>query len=201
MFLPELSFNTARLHKKELFLGPNRELTRVLLQGNPVYLDLILPGATQPKVRICFPEVGTTWVYANRKVSPTNLIGEHTKPGGLPLYTPVEYRYGMELKPWMFFCWLDKDFATMRRHEDKMVNYSVLNCSSGHAGVLIRIIHHANRAVIDKEWMEIYHFDMGNYYGFPAKWREHPNTKLIARFVPRYTNTHELWWAPEKLES
>ncbi len=198
MLLPELSFATAKLHGEELFLGPNVELTRVLLQGNPVYLDLILSGATQPKVRLCFPEVGTTWVYANGKVSPINLIGEHTKPGGLPLYAPVEYRYGMELKPWMFYCWLDKDLAPMRYHEDNIINYSILNCSSGHAGALIRIIRHANRTIIGNEWMEIYYFDTGNDYDFAAKWREHSNTKLIACFVPEGALTAELRWVPQQ---
>lgn len=199
MYLPELSFAPARLHGEELFLGPNSELTRVLLQGNPVYLNLVLPGATQPKVRICFPKVGTTWVFTGTEMRAIDLVGEFTESDGVPTYTPVEYRYGMELKPWMFFRWLDFALGQSRCDSDNIVNYSILNCSSGHTGVLIRIIRGSDRVLIAQEWMEIYYFSTGNDFDFPAKWRKHPNTRLIARFVPRDAGTSRLWWASEPL--
>ncbi len=200
MFLPEMSFTRAHLYREELFLNSNRELTNVLVQGNPVFFDIIMPGATQPKVRICFPEVGTAWVYANGEISSINLVGESTKKDGLPLYTQVEYRFGMEMKAWLFFAYLPRELAESRYDEDNIVNYSILNSSSGHGGVLVRIVHGKDRTSIEREWMEIYAFDMGNDTEFHLKWRNHPNTKLIARFVPNGAGTSQLRWEPLCLE-
>ncbi len=199
MRLPELSFAPAQLYGNELFLGPNRELTRVLAQGNPVYLNLLLPGTTRPTVRIGFPEVGTTWVYADASNPKEGLVGQFTEGGGQPFNTEIKYRYGMELTPWMFFCWLGQELALQRSRQHNIVNYIVPNCSSGHAGILIRILRGADRAEIAREWMEIYRFSTGNDFCFHARWREDPNTQLIARYVPESAGTAELRWVPERI--
>lgn len=199
MILPELTFKKWHLYKEELFLGANYELAQVLVQGNPVYLDLLLPGATQPRIRICFPEVDTAWVYAETETKNVYLVGESTKQNGLPLHTSVEYRYGMELKPWLFFVYLPQTLAVQQTNEDNIVNYSILNCSSGCSGVLVRIKRHKHRSLLRKEWLEIYSFNMGNDTEFHSRWQTHPNTKLIARFVPDKVETPQLHWISQVL--
>ena len=202
MFLPELSFAGVKLHDEELFLGPNVELTRVLLQDNPVYLDLVLPGATRPKVRICFPMVGTTRVYAEEVINDANLVGDFSESFNRRTnrpYTTVDYRFGMELKVMMFFCWLDEALHQDRQDKYNIANYIILNCSSGHSGVLIRAIRGTDQTPISEKRVEIFYFDTGNDYAFAAKWRGHPNTKLIARFVPEGAGTAELRWVSQPL--
>lgn len=193
MFLPELSFALAVLDHEQLYLGPNRELNNVVTQFNPVYLILVLPGATEPQVHICFPAPGVTRVY-NRRIHQDSMIKEDSEEYLPKAPTEINYRYGMQLKPWMFFCWLDAETKEQRSKRNNIVNYIVLNCMSGHSGVVISVFRTHDASDKHMEWMEIHHFEMGNDLDFFQRWQVHPHTRLLARFTPRGVGTPELTW-------
>lgn len=195
MFLPELTFADAEMRGEEIYLAPNSELARVLIQGNPSYMRLMLPGLNE-YVHIGFPETGEVLVYEHG-LSTDGICCGIGRNGEEVHKRSVQYRYGMELKPWLLFAYLPQTMAEARAKSDNIINYTVLNCASGHSGVIIRITRHADRDKLPEERLEIYRFDMGSDSGFASKWRGHQNTRLLARFAPISAGTPRLTWVLE----
>ena len=196
--LPEIELELSGIHNDELFFDDNHELMHGLVQKNPVYLALDLPGL-QTQVFICFPAPCTTRIYAGR-IHKTNLVGEVADKYNIyEAPQDVSYRYGMRIVPWMFYSLLDPETHKLRAERDNIVNYTVLNSNVGHCGVLIRVFREHDFSKKWREWFEIYHFDTGNDYQFAEKWRDDPNTKMVARFVTEIGHaSHQRTWHPEK---
>lgn len=193
MYLPEPSFQQAHYGSKEIFFNTSRELVWVLMQGNPVYLVLNLPGLVT-SVSVCFPAPTITRVYA-KSDRHTCFIGESEDP--FPTWTaPIEvsYRYGMSFCPWMFVGHLN-DRKSIPVGQDQIVNYIVSNCSVGHQGVNIRLLRSHNGREKEREWLEIYQFDTGNEYHFAEELEKH--RRLIARFVVDDLHRPDMTWKPE----
>ena len=190
MHFPQLKLRQKKYGGEEIFFDADQELMRVLAQDNPVYLVLDLPGLVT-KVVICFPAQTITRVYAveGRR---QYFIGESSEAEH-PIWTApaeVDYRYGMELVPWMFLGDLNCD--TPIEH-DHIVNYIVLNCCVGHKGVNVRLFRsHGGR---EKDWLEIHQFSTGNEYRFAEEWRK--QSRIITRFVPNEIQSSSMTWKPE----
>lgn len=194
--LPEIGLKLSGIYQDELFFAPNCELVEVLAQKNPVFLVLELPGMLT-QVLVCFPKPCTTRIYAGR-IRKNDLVGEVADKHQIyKAPNLVQYRYGVRLLPWMFFGWLDPETKRRRVERDNVVNYSVLNSVVGHTGVLIRVSCKHDFRERDQEYFEIYHFSTGNDYHFAERWRDDPNTRMIARFVPEKANTSQPIWRPE----
>lgn len=197
MLLPEPTFKFSLTETEELFSAPNREISGVLNQGNPVYFKLDLPGILLP-VHICFPAPRVTRVYSG-DICKTNLVGEKTDQfasEGVP--DKVHYRYGMRIVPWMFLCWIDLEMMGHRSRMNNIINYVLINGTYGHDGVLVRVDRRHLPADRNEESMEVYSFSMGNDSCFVSRWRGDPNTKMLARFVPQGANTNKLIWLPQQ---
>ena len=192
MHLPQLQLRQKKYGGEEIFFDTDQELMRVLAQDNPVYLVLILPGLVT-KVVICFPTQTITRVYAvdDRR---QYFIGESSEDEH-PIWTApaeVDYRYGMELLPWMFLGDLNRDTSVKHGH---IVNYIVLNCCVGRKGVNIRLFRSHGGREKEKEWLEIHQFSTGNEYHFAEEWKK--QSRMIARFVPNDIRSPGMTWKPE----
>lgn len=192
-WLPELNLKLAGIHNDEIFFEDDNTLQWVLQQGNPVYLVLELPGFLT-SISICFPVPCTTRVYMNSIVACHEDSFVCEDKDNRHIYEAparVDYRFGMKLLPWMFFRLLDSKDQTKKDH---VVNYVVLNSNVRHAGVLIRIFRKNDPSQKQAEWLELYSFRTGNNYQFFEKWQSDPNTKMMARFVPKNVGTPRLIW-------
>ena len=192
MHFPQLKLRQKKYGGEEIFFDADQELMRVLAQDNPVYLVLILPGLVT-KVVICFPTQTITRVYAvdDRR---QYFIGESSEDEH-PIWTApaeVDYRYGMELLPWMFLGDLNRDTSVEHGH---IVNYIVLNCCVGRKGVNIRLFRSHGGREKEKEWLEIHQFSTGNEYHFAEEWKK--QSRMIARFVPNDIRSPGMTWKPE----
>ena len=192
MHFPQLQLRQKKYGGEEIFFDTDQELMRVLAQDNPVYLVLILPGLVT-KVVICFPTQTITRVYAvdDRR---QYFIGESSEDEH-PIWTApaeVDYRYGMELLPWMFLGDLNRDTSVEHGH---IVNYIVLNCCVGRKGVNIRLFRSHGGREKEKEWLEIHQFSTGNEYHFAEEWKK--QSRMIARFVPNDIRSPGMTWKPE----
>lgn len=191
MYLPQLSLFQKRYGGDEIFFDTDQMLMHVLMQTNPVYLVLDLPGM-ETKIVVCFPAPTVTRIYATSgKYS--YFIGESEDRH--PIWTAsakVNYRYGMSLLPWMFLGYLDKDIPV---EQDHVVNYIVLNCSVGRQGVNIRLLRTLGDKEKKKEWLEIHQFHTGSEYRFAEEWKK--QNRIIARFVPDDIQSATMTWQPE----
>lgn len=203
-FMPEPSFKLAGIYNGEVFMRDDDILARMLQQSNPVYLVLELPGH-QTSISICFPTPRITRIYrvdmANREdVSQGGTLVCEVEDGANFYDTPmlVGYHFGMKFPPWGFSHLLGV------KHNDKKdytVNYIVLNSLMRHSGVLIRLLRKSdtmyNPIRRHDEWLELWSISTGNNYKFFERWRSDPNTKLMARFVPKGDGRPNLVWEPE----
>lgn len=193
--LPELEYSAAGDTKDGIFFKTNEELRRVLVQGNPVYLALDLPGMLT-QVIVCFPAPRAIRIYGKRiRHGATFFLGEvidgYTKRS---LPQDVQYRYGMRFVPWMFIRALPPHVSPEKDH---LVNYIVTNSDVGYSGVLLRVFRSFHGERKESEWLEIRHFNTGNEYLFfrEENWRE--EGQLLTRLIPeRIDGTLE--WKPEQ---
>lgn len=202
--LPEISFNFSEVHDGEVFFDCSDELRSVLGQRNAVYLDLQTPGLLTV-VRVAFPALFATRLLVggleivggfSRRKEFKHLV-THQGSSYFSIPRKVKYRYGMKLLPWMFDGWIPFEIRK-KIGRDVIANYIVLNGSSGHCGVLIRIDRREKR---EEESMEIFAISTGNKYQFAEKWRKDSHTKLLARFVPQDLGSHIAWTPEPVLES
>lgn len=193
MYLPQLSLFQKRYGGDEIFFDTDQTLMHVLMQNNPVYLVLELPGL-ETKIVVCFPAPTTTRVYADAASGRRSyFIGE--SEGKHPIWTApakVNYRYGMSLLPWMFLGYLDKDILV---DQDHVVNYIVLNCGVGRQGVNIRLHRTLGGKKKRDEWIEIHQFHTGSEYHFAEEWKK--QSRMITRFVPDDIQSSSMTWQPE----
>ena len=204
-WLPELNLRLDGTYNDEIFIRDDNTLFWVLSQGNPVYLVLDLPGLLlESRVSVCFPTPCITRIYTANRVNGNDSLEEsllcevNDKSRIYEAPTQVDYRFGMRLVPWMFLHLLD---TTHQVNKDHVVNYVVLNSVVGHTGVLIRLFRKFGYSQKQDEWLELYHFSTGNDYHFFERGRTDPNTKLMARFVPKNAGTPRVIWVPKGQDS
>jgi hypothetical protein len=196
--LPNINFRYIGVHDDELFFEDDRVLESVLHQQNPVYLALDMPGLiTTPLV--CFPTTCKTRIYSKNVIDEKTLIATHETYRSYKVPKLLEYRFGMKMLPWMFFSLLNNEIHKARAKRDNIVNYIVFN-SFGYGGVLIRVSRKHATNYSTGDWLEIYHIQLGNQYHVP-KWRQDPNTRLLARFLPHYSSGRGWIWKAEDLRA
>lgn len=192
MYLPQVHLFQKRYPSEEIFFETDQELMRVLIQGNPVYLVLDLPGLIT-KIIVCFPAPTITRIYAVNGKYHCFIAESLSRYNIYTAPDQVKYRYGMQLLPWMFLGDLNDDIPIDQSH---IVNYIVLNCGVGHEGINIRILRSQRGQQKNEEWLEIHQFSTGNEYHFSEEWKK--QSRMIARFVPgdmlQFPN---MTWKPE----
>jgi hypothetical protein len=196
--LPRLKFRLWDIHEEELYFLASTELARVLDQKNPTFLEMGLPSGNSPTtIRLGFPAPHNVRVYASEVMHDDNLVGLKTDPIYSDIPVIVDYRYGMELLPWMFdgLIW-QHPRAQEITNRDNIANYVLQTSSGGFSGVIIRL-HRGKGHDRSKEKLEIFSFSTGNEHKFFSTWMNDPNTKLLTRFLCRNLPKNQQIWRAE----